>query len=85
MLIITLALFFVNRTGVIFGYLSNEKISGSIENFGNTASIALQDGINYLNDTVNVSQLIINSSGLHGVSEVAIVIFIPTGVGLHCN
>ena len=42
--------------GVVFGFLSNQKFSDSISGFENTASSALQDGVNYLNDTLNVRE-----------------------------
>ena len=40
----------------MFGFLSNQKFSDSISGFENTASSALQDGVNYLNDTLNVRE-----------------------------
>ena len=42
--------------GVVFGFLSNQKVSNSVSSFENTASSALQDGVNYLNDTLNVRE-----------------------------
>ena len=42
--------------GVVFGFVSNQKFSDSIGGFENTASSALQDGVNYLNDTLNVRE-----------------------------
>jgi len=39
--------------GIVFGFLGNQKISDSIRGFENTADSALQDGVNYLNDTIN--------------------------------
>lgn len=42
--------------GIVFGFLGNQKISDSIRGFENTADSALQDGVNYLNDTINVSE-----------------------------
>ena len=42
--------------GVVFGFVSNQKVSISVSSLENTASSALQDGVNYLNDTLNVRQ-----------------------------
>ena len=42
--------------GVVFGFVSNQKVSISVSSLENTASSALQDGVNYLNDTLNVRE-----------------------------
>ena len=42
--------------GVVFGFVSNQKVSISVSSLENTASSALQDGVNYLNNTLNVRQ-----------------------------
>ena len=41
--------------GVIFGFVSNQQISDGIGGLENAVDSAVQDGINYINDTANVS------------------------------
>ena len=41
--------------GVIFGFVSNQQISDGIGGLEDTVDSAIQDGINYINDTANVS------------------------------
>ena len=55
--------------GVVFGFLSNQKFSDSIGGFENTASSALQDGVNYLNDTLNVREKERREKGKEGGRE----------------
>ena len=55
--------------GVVFGFLSNQKFSDSIGGFENTASSALQDGVNYLNDTLNVREKGGREGGREGRKE----------------
>ena len=42
--------------GVVFGFVSNQRVSISVSSLENTASSGLQDGVNYLNDTLNVRE-----------------------------
>ena len=56
--------------GIVFGFLGNQKISDSIRGFENTADSALQDGVNYLNDTINVSE---EREVLSGVNQATFV------------
>lgn len=67
--------------GIVFGFLGNQKISDSIRGFENTADSALQDGVNYLNDTINVSE---RKRSFKWCESCNICIF-PAGSSIHCN
>ena len=72
--------------GVVFGFLSNQKVSNSVSSFENTASSALQDGVNYLNDTLNVREGG-REGGRERKSECYSLVFFfwPVASDIHCN
>ena len=49
------------RVGIILGFLSNEKISDAVKSYTGTADAAVQDTINYIKDTADVSFNISNT------------------------
>ena len=74
--------------GVVFGFVSNQKVSISVSSLENTASSALQDGVNYLNDTLNVRE----KEGRKGAREgekkqisLFFFLFWPAASDIHCN
>jgi len=67
---------------LLFGFPGQtRRISDSIRGFENTADSALQDGVNYLNDTINVSE---RNRSFKWCESCNICIF-PAGSSIHCN
>ena len=49
---------FLDSIGVIFGFLSNQQISEGITRFKTRVVEASDDSVNYITDTVDVSQTV---------------------------
>ena len=47
---------FINNcsTGIVLGFLSNDKISTAIDSYTGTVDAAIQDGVNFVEDTLDV-------------------------------
>lgn len=59
----SMTIFFNYSVGVILGFLSNDKISSTLNSYTSSVDAAIQDGVTYIDNTLDVSnQAVLNSA-----------------------
>ena len=47
-------MYFAHSVGIILGFLSNDKISSTLDTYTSSVDAAIQDGVNYVDNTLDV-------------------------------
>ena len=53
-----LSLSSISSIGVVFAFVSNEKLNDSVQNFENTVNTALNSSLNFIDDTQMVGHVV---------------------------
>ena len=51
-------LFYFSSIGVVFAFVSNEKLNNSIQGFNTTVNTAIDDSLNFIDDTQMVGDVV---------------------------